>query len=166
MKKVKSSSRKPRGITQTTELILLIIAVISFVSIAYYGMAKTTIAQATSAKHTVSVVRAEAWDIGSSIAVTLYVQNVGSNPVEIVAGGINYGEGDYCQYEYTIPVRVNPGETKVLSFVVGSDCVECVGNCYVSRIGEGQSVFAYIKYTPLNGDVENKVGVAVKVLSP
>jgi len=143
------SSRKLKGVVLTTELVLLIIAIIIFAVIAFFGIAKTLIYQATSQKYTVMPVRAEAWRLASGIAGTIYVQNVGNDKVSVSTVGMKLSDGTSCSSSLSSKVTINPGEYKSFSVV-----------CYASSPSSITSVYIYVS---ADG---NEVGMAASVQSP
>jgi len=152
--RVKSSLRKYRGIVLTIEMIFLLVAVIAFATVGFFGIGKTLISQATSSKITVSVIRAEAWTLQNGVGVTLYVQNTGSDQASITQVGIKYVDNTNtlrtCTSSVNIPLY--PGEYKVISASFGStQCPNIIGitQAYVYIIVSG-----------------NEVGVGVSVQSP
>jgi len=150
-----SSSRRLRGVVLTTELVLLIIAVIVFAVIAFFGLSKTLISQATSQKTTLMPVRAEAWRLQNGVAGTIYVQNVGSHTVDITTIGMfvasSYGYTIGSCSNSTLNVRINPGEYKALSIV----CRTTMQPSYAT------SVYIYVRTSD-----NNEVGMAASVQSP
>ena len=176
----KSNSRrlrkKVKGIILSTEMILLLTAVIMFAVVAFFGISKAVLSQATSAKQTLVVVRAEAWKVGSGVAVSLYVHNTGSEASNVIAGGIKYSyngqiyrcEQSFRPYQYsTQGIVVKPGESKVISFAVGQSTDTSVsGVCdYVQNINPGDDIYVYVKI-PITITTTQEVGTGVKVSSP
>jgi len=106
--------RKIIGIVLTTELILLTVAVTMFAIIGIYGISRIIVNQATSSKTTFTVINGNAWRIGTAVAVSLYVQNTGSQPVNIVSIGVTDGN-TVCTTSLSQAVTLNPGEAKVIS---------------------------------------------------
>lgn len=154
------AKRRVRGIVISTEMILLLTAVIMFAIIAFFGISKAVLSQATSQKQTLVVVRAEGWKVGDAVAVSLYVHNTGSQTVHISQVGIKYTRwGTVYDCHVNEGVDVHPGETKVISAAIGQSSGS--GSCYYVRyIGNGQPIFTYVK-------VGNQlIGTAVRVTSP
>jgi len=147
----RSSSRRLKGVVLTTELVLLIIAIIIFATIAFFGIAKTLMSQASSDKYTVMPIRAEAWQLASGVAGTIYVQNVGSKPVTITGIGMK-GSGISSCSNNSISVTLNPGEYKTLSIA-----------CQTS--GTVTAVYIYVNVRPQGSTSTNEVGMAASVRS-
>ena len=79
---------RKKGIVLSTEMMLLVLVVIVAVLIVGFGLAMHLIAQATSAKRSLVIEQAQAWVVGCSgstetIAVSVFVQNIGSQPITI-----------------------------------------------------------------------------------
>jgi len=145
-----SSSRRLRGVVLTTELVLLIIAIIIFAVIAFFGIARTLMYQASSDKYTVMPIRAEAWQLAAGVAGTIYVQNVGSKPVTITGIGMKGSGISSCSN--SINVVVNPGEYKALS-------ITC------QTTGTVTAVYIYVNVQPQGSGSTNEVGMAASVQS-
>jgi len=111
---------KIRGVVITTELVLLIIAIIIFASVAFFGIAKTVIEQATNTKSSIAVIRADAWRVGSYVVVSVYVQNTGSTQVSVSLSSITDGN-NRCPIQSS-SVTLQPGEVRVLSGMSSSTC--------------------------------------------
>jgi len=141
----KSSLKELRGVVLTTELVLLLIAIIIFATIAFFGIAKTLISQATSDKSTLIPVRAEAWQLERGIAGTIWIQNVGSKTVTVTKVGINVPEA-YCPSS-TVNVDIKPGEYKPFSVT-----------CSTSQSVSGVYIYVITKDN-------NEVGMATSVQS-
>ena len=174
------SKKKVRGIIISTEMILLLTAIIMFSVVAFFGISKAILSQATSQKQTLVIVRAEAWKISSGIVVSLYVQNTGSQTLNIERAGVKYVYGGrlyYCEQSFSsgwwgtqgIPVR--PGEAKVVSFAIGPNPgTGYSGTCnYVQYVSASSSVYVYVKvrvggttWSP----IYQEVGTAVKLNAP
>lgn len=168
--------RRVRGIILSTEMILLLTAVIMFAVIAFFGISKAVLSQATSSKQTLVLVRAEAWKVGSGIAVSLYVHNTGSQPVRVLGAGIKYTYNNQlyqCETSFTTwlnqnGITVNPGESKVISYAVGPN--SGTGDCdNVRYVNAGADIYVYAKVY-VSGSFWNtitqQVGTGVKVTSP
>ena len=123
---MKSARRKAKGIALSTEMLLLITALIALALISFYGLSKTVIQQAQSTKQTVIITRAEAtiMEQGCSgrnaiLAVSLYVQNTGNDQVVISGILVRVKDSNSLKENSTIEyVTLKPGETKVLSRVI------------------------------------------------
>jgi len=153
--RVELSLRKYRGIVLTIEMIFLLVAVIAFATVGFFGIAKTLISQATSSKTTVSLIRADAWILTNGVGATLYVQNTGSNPATISQVGIKYVYNNAlqsCSPTQFNNVTIQPGEYKVIS--VSFSASQCSGITTISQ--------AYV-YIIANG---NEVGTGVSVQVP
>jgi len=147
----RSSLRRLKGVVLTTELVLLIIAIIIFATIAFFGIAKTLMYQATSSKYTVMPVRAEAWSLANGVAGTLYVQNIGSSSVSITEIGMKGSGISNCYKSFTSgTITINPGEYKSLSIT-----------CYTTS--SPTAVYIYVKVQ--GGSATNEVGMAASVQS-
>ncbi|MEM1891246.1 MAG: hypothetical protein QXI45_02465, partial [Thermofilaceae archaeon] len=71
-----------RGVVLTSELQLVLIMVITIALLAGFGVITSTLRQVSSAKVTVSLVRAEALMVSSNtLAITLWLQNSGDTAV-------------------------------------------------------------------------------------
>lgn len=158
------SKRKVKGIIVSTEMILLLTAIIMFAVVAFFGISRTILQQATNEKATLVVVRAEAWKIQNGIAVSLYLQNTGSQTVTINGIGVKYGYGTsvYNCYIGIPAVYIRPGEAKVVSGVLGygpgiSYNYQC---SYTRYVGVNSNVYVYVRAG------SNEVGTAVKVKAP
>ena len=159
---------KIRGVVLSTEMILLLTAVIMFSVIAFFGISKIILSQATSQKYTLVIVRAEAWKIGSSsgsgIAVSMYLQNTGSDIISISGAGIKYLYRNVlyiCSASFPSSISINPGESKVVSFVVANIISGGGTACSnVNMISAGDTIYVYVTYS------NQEVGTAVKVASP
>jgi len=130
--------KKLRGVVLTTELTLLIIAIIIFATIASFGIAKTTIMRSTSPKTPIAVLRASAERITGGVVVTVYVRNVGNQPVDISMIGLTDGYFD-CPMSIT-PTTVNPGEIKVLTGVSPCGVPTLIGTFAYVDLGGGYRV--------------------------
>ena len=162
--------RRLRAIVISTEMILLLTAVIMFSVIAFFGISKAVLSQATSSKQTLVAVRAEAWKIGEGVAVSLYLHNTGTDPVTITSGGIKYSS-PYgfisCKQSFGIGVTINPGESKVISFALGPGCPGCYGNCEnTTLIDDGNAVYTYVTVKEGTSSLPHEVGVVVEVKKP
>jgi len=159
MSSLKSARRKAKGIALSTEMLLLITALIALAVISFYGLSKTVIQQAQSTKHTVIITRAEATIMeqgcpGSKaiLAVSLYVQNTGNEKVTIHHILVRVKDGNSLKENYTIVhVTLEPGETKVLSRVImiKGACVRPEDPVYVAVVADS-----------------NEVGTVVRALEP
>jgi len=114
----KGKRKNVRGVVLTTELVLLIIAVIIFTVVALFGIARTVIQQATSPKTSIAIVRAEAWKVGNYIVVTAYVQNTGNSATSVSITSVTDGSNT-CNISSSTPVTIQPGEVKVISATTG-----------------------------------------------
>lgn len=169
-KKRSWSSNRLKAVALSIEMLLLISAVIALSVSAFYSVSRLVLSQAESAKQTLTIVKAEAWDIGSGISVTVYVQNTGSQPVTIKYAGV-----DYTQYQYVYrcyisddsftDVIVRPGEAKVISFALApysGGTVTFEGECdELDSINPGDAIHVFLVLSD-----NSEVGTAVKVLSP
>jgi len=140
-------AKKRRGVVLSTELTLLIIAIIIFSIIVLFGIAKGTIIRSMSPKSTIAVLRASAERITGGVVVTVYVRNAGNQPVQVDTIGITDGYFD-CPMQ-TTPTTINPGEIKVLT---------AAGPCGVPTL---EGTFAYVD---LGGG--HRVGTIVFTTSP
>lgn len=148
---------KIKGIALTTELILLITAVIVLAVVAYFGMSRMILSQATYQKVTLVAIRAEAYQLTDhAVAASIWIQNTGDTPATITSVGISFGAGAGIETRTTVPpggsVTVRPGETRVISFTVSSP---------LTRIPAGAVVYVFVR---TNDGVE--VGTAVRLASP
>lgn len=138
--------RKVHGIALSVEMILLITAIIVMAIVAYFGMSRIVLSQATSQKSTLVAVRAEGYMLSSNaVAVSLWVQNTGSEPVDISLMGISFGSGMSIEMRTTTPasrLTIRPGETKVVSFAISTfSSVSTNTNVYVFvRASDGSEV--------------------------
>lgn len=151
-------SSKRRGIALTIEMVLLITAIIVLSIVAYFGISKAVFSQATSQKSTLAVVRAEAYGIGTTatattgpvintIAVSIWVQNVGADPVTITMVGVSTGS-DTRVISYSTNIR--PGETRVISFVTN-----------IASISPNTSIYVFVRTQD-----GYEVGTATRVALP
>lgn len=147
--------RRVRGVVLTTEIVLLLAAIIMLAIVAFFGLAKVVLSQATSVKQNVVIVRAEAWALsGGGIAVTAYLQNIGGDAVYVLDGRVYHGWG-VCGPRFGIGFWLNPGETKALSFVTTPWC----------SVSPGTVVYVEIVYdNPGRG--YTYIGTAVRVAQP
>lgn len=158
-----------RAVILSTEMMLLLTAVIMLAITAFFGMSKLVLSQATSTKETVAVIRAEAWDLGDGVAVTMYLQNTGSVDVTVKYAGIEYTHYTTIYRCYIADnsfedVVIHPGETKVISFAISSHSSGTTlgGTCsYANNINSGSSIYVFAHL-----DNNNEVGTAVRVNSP
>jgi len=141
---------KVRGVVLTTELVLLIIAIIIFATVAFFGIAKTTIQQATSPKSSIAVIRADAWNVGGYIVVSAYVQNTGNTDVSVSLSSVTDGSSTYTCSISSSSVTLKPGEVRVLSGMTSSSC----------NIAAGRAVFVIVSVG------SQQVGIATTVNNP
>lgn len=146
-----------RGIALTVEMVLLITAIIVMSIVAYFGMSRMVLSQATSQKSTLVAIRAEAYMLSSNaLAASIWVQNVGADTVTISTVGISLGSGSSVDIRTTTPpgglIVVRPGETKVISFSMGSSAIS---------IAPATAVYVFVR--TVDG-VE--VGTATRIASP
>jgi len=133
MKLSKRDRKKVRGVVLTTELVLLLIAIIIFATVAFFGIARTVIQQATNTKTSFAVIRADAWKVGNYIVVTAYVQNTGSTSVTVTLTSITDGDR-FCRISSgastggSSSATLAPGEAKVLSGITESCTYIAAGN--------------------------------------
>jgi len=105
----------------STEVILILAAVIILALVAMLGLGRLVMSQATATKATVAVNEAQGWFYGPNaqiqhnrfITVSFYVTNLGDKrvtvtTVEVLAG---YSGNNACTYSATANRAVNPGET-------------------------------------------------------
>lgn len=135
------NQRRARGIALTIELVLLITAIIIMAIVAYFGMSRMVLSQATSQKSTLIVVRAEAYMLtASSVACSIWVQNTGDTTTSITHVGVSYGTNPSTQTRsLSPPVTVRPGETKVISFAINAPSLQSPVYVFV-RTSNGEEV--------------------------
>lgn len=152
------SLRRVRGIALTVEMVLLITAILVMSVVAYFGMSRMVLSQATSQKSTLVAVRAEAYMLSqNALAVSLWVQNTGADNVTITTLGVSVSSGSNIDMKTITPpgggrITVRPGETKVISFAVS-----------LSNVQLSPSTVVYVFVRTTDG-VE--VGTATRVVSP
>lgn len=166
-----SRKRKVRAVILSTEMMLLLTAVIALAVAGFFGMSKLVLAQATSPKKTLIIDRAEAYSINDqAVSVSLFVQNTGSEDVIIKYAGIQYqhsNSGIPYMYDCHIDdsqfpdITVHPGESKVISYSIANNGATSGGCGYVNDIHVGDDIVVYVHLS----DGSN-VGTAVKVVSP
>ena len=160
---MKSARRKAKGIVVSTEMILLITALIVFAVLAFYGLSKTVVQQAQSGKQTVVITRAEvttmqegcSWDRDAIVSVSLYVKNTGNVPVRITAIGVRVRTPDGYSFRENfleIDVSLQPGEARVLSRVFG--------------VRDGCARYWDPVYVAIVVDYRNEIGTTVRALNP
>jgi len=160
---LKSARRKAKGIVVSTEMILLITAVIALAVLAFYGLSKTVIQQAQSGKQTVIITRAEATVMQQGcysgkdaiVSASLYVKNTGNEPARITAIGVRVRTPDGYSFNESfqeIDVSLQPGEARVISRVFGvrDGCARSGDPVYVGIV--------------VNGN--NEIGTTVRALNP
>lgn len=150
------SRRRVRGVALTIEMVLLITAIIVMAIVAYFGMSRMVLSQATSQKTTLVAVRAEAYQLTSNIlAVSIWVQNTGDTGTVISTLGVSLGSGTSVEIRTTTPpsgsILVRPGETKVISFSIST----------TTPVSSATAVYVFVRTTE---GVE--VGTAVRVAVP
>ena len=157
LKEARLNLRRLRGVILSTEMMLLLTAVIIFAVIAFFGMSHMILSQATSSKQTLVLVNAKAWQITQGLAVSVYLQNTGDKPITVDSVGIKFQEGLYYYGSCSAPVSVtiNPGEAKVISVAFGQ--LTCNNIQYVTA---GDNIYVFVTAGT------NQVGQAVTVLSP
>jgi len=143
-------ARKIRGVVLTTELVLLIVAVIIFATVAFFGIAKTVIQQATSPKSSIAVIRADAWNVSGYIVVSAYVQNTGNTDVTVSLSSVTEGSTSNTCSISSSSVTLKPGEVRVLSGMTSTSC----------NIPAGRAVFVIVSTG------SHQVGIATIVNNP
>jgi len=167
---LKSARRKAKGIVVSTEMILLITALIVFAVLAFYGLSKTVIQQAQSGKQTVVITRAEAtvmqqgcsWGRDAIVSVSLYVKNTGNEPARITQIGARVRTPDgysFKEYFQGIDVLLQPGEARVLSRVLGIRD-GCAKPANPSSNFPGDPVYVAVRVG------NNEIGTTVRALNP
>lgn len=148
-----------RGVVLTSELQLILIIVIAVALMASFGMMTSTLRQVSSAKVTVSLVRAEALMVSSNtLAITLWLQNSGDTSVTITLvgfSGVNAGTTVSGSTAPAVTVTVNPGETVVFSVAVRASS---------GTVDIGMPVYVFVRYQ--GGDKSGEVGTVVRVIQP
>ena len=163
---MKSARRKAKGIVVSTEMILLITALIVFAILAFYGLSKTIIQQAQSGKQTVVITRAEATVMEEGcgggkpaiLSASLYVKNTGNEKVKIthILARVKTSDGKSFTEKWELTgVELQPGETKVISrvFKIDGGCVKPADP-------------AFPAYVAVVVNENNEVGTTVRALSP
>jgi archaellum component FlaG (FlaF/FlaG flagellin family) len=122
---MKSYSRKVKGVIVSTEIILILSAVIILAFVAMMGLGRTVMNEAISTKATVSISEPQAWYYGSDsnvahnsfIMVTFYVTNLGDKPVTITSISVVVARyySTTITYDAEVGKDVNPGETLPIS---------------------------------------------------
>ena len=147
-----------KGIMVSTEMMLLLTAIIVLVIIAFYGYSKMVLAQATSSKYTLNLVSAEAKLVTGyggykAIVATVYVQNTGSRSITVNYLGVKF---NYYGTTYTaqqpVNVQIQPGESRVISAYLYHN--------YIRYLNTGNSVYVYVKAGT------NEIGRAVQLQNP
>jgi len=159
-KEARLSLKRSRGVILSTEMMLLLTAVIIFAVIAFFGMSHMILSQATSSKQTLVLVNAKAWQITQGLAVSVYLQNTGDKSITIDSIGIKFEVvQNYNVYYGTctapVSVTINPGESKVISVAFGE--YTCNG---VQYLVAGTNIYVFANAGT------NQVGQAVTVLAP
>ena len=168
---MKSARRKAKGIVVSTEMILLITALIVFAVLAFYGLSKTVVQQAQSGKQTVVITRAEvttmqegcSWDRDAIVSVSLYVKNTGNEPVRITHIGVRMYLPNFHDLRDNfqgIDVWLQPGEARVLSRVLWI-YEGCARPANPSSNFPGDPVYVAIVV-----DYRNEIGTTVRALNP
>lgn len=123
---MRSFSKKAKGVIVSTEIILILSAVIILAFVAMLGLGRIVMNQAVSTKATITVNEAQGWYYGINdqfrnnpfITVTFYVTNLGDKPVTISSVEVIVGKyySTVLKYRATgINKQVNPGETISIS---------------------------------------------------
>lgn len=151
-----------RGVVLTSELQLVLIMVITIALLAGFGIITSTLRQVSSAKVTVSLVRAEALMVsGNTLAITLWLQNSGDTSVTITLVGFSgVNTAGSTVSGNTTPatnVTVNPGETVVFSVAVRASGTP--------TLNVGMPVYVFVRYQGGDGRT-GEVGTVVRVIQP
>jgi hypothetical protein len=117
------TKRKIKGVIVSTEVILILSAVIVLAFIVSLGLGRMVMNQATSTKATATINEAHVWVYkkGSGcpfISVNVYVTNLGGKPIKINKIYILAGSSTnptYITIQDNINKDVNPGETISIS---------------------------------------------------
>ena len=121
-----SKKVKVRGVIVSTEIILILSAVIILSFVAMLGLGRIVMNQAVSTKATITVNEAQGWYYGVDdkfsnnkfITVTFYVTNLGDKAVKISSVEVIAGKSGRTLLRYVatdIDKQVNPGETISIS---------------------------------------------------
>lgn len=157
-----SPGRRARGVVVSTEVILILAAVIILALVAMLGLGRMVMSQATATKTTVAVNEAQGWYYGSGdqirdnsfITVSFYVTNLGDKrvtvtSVEVVAGYFGTAE---CTYSAGTSNGVNPGET--VSIALKLDRISACSSANVNILKQTVIRVSYIDSDGRTGAVE------------
>lgn len=154
-----------RGVINTTEILLLLGAVITFAFVASLGISKLVMSQAASSKATFQIVKVNGWKLSTStgyyVPLNFYVMNLGDQTLYITRAGIMWYDASGNKQEFPVtfnqPVAIQPGESRVISAVP-----------YVNLLSMPNTVYAYLEVTDSNGRVLNIIGkpVALQTTPP
>jgi len=121
----KNFSKRLKGVVISTEIMLILSAVVILAFVAMLGLGKIVLNQAISTKTTITVNEAQAWYYGANdlissnpfITATFFVTNLGSSPITVTTVNILAGTSGGTPYFYTGSANqvVNPGETISIS---------------------------------------------------
>ena len=150
---------RKKGVVLTTEMALLILVVIVAVLIVAFGLAMHLIAQATSAKRSLVIEQAQAWVVGCSgstetIAVSLFVQNIGSQPIAVTGAKLVLPDGGVISSTNSQTMTINPGEDQEISFYFSYNYYN------YEMLSSGNSAYIYL-LTSTGNQVGTAVGLEV-----
>lgn len=141
---MRSSSRYVRGVGTVIQILLVIIAVVAIVSGVMYYMMRDVVTQAESQKPSLAVTSVQAYYLGpNSIAVTVWVENVGTDTVTISNIYAKVGGGSSsCTLSAALSVQLQPGQSMPVSAVLSSSSSSSSSSSCTIQSGEG--VYVYV----------------------
>ena len=155
-------NKKIKGIIISTEIILILAAVIVLTTITMIGLGRMVMNQATSNKATAVIDEANVWiykldGTCKYISITFYITNLGSKPITVGDVFVQIAPEEYNineMYVGYVGKTVNPGE--MVGFSVSSVLSSCP-----SFPSNGDKTFVFVNYY-----MSNKYGRIMTIGKP